>query len=69
MTKKDYILIANAVREAWEEYENDYYPEQEALYKVVECLCSALGSENPSFNRELFTRMAVGDKPDHINFI
>jgi hypothetical protein len=53
MTRKDYILIADSIKNSRENWEG-YQEGQEAIDGLARCLATKLGQENPRFNRETF---------------
>ena len=68
MTRKDYKVIAEAIRQTKEFYEKDipdnYMVSQILLSasvssRIVECLSNAMMEDNPRFNRDKF-REACG---------
>lgn len=52
MTKKDYILIADAIAKAFPEALT--YAQEEAQTDVIESLCTALKRDNPRFDERKF---------------
>lgn len=51
MTKKDYIAIAGAIKDARYECERG---QQESITRVAERIADVLKSDNPRFDRERF---------------
>jgi hypothetical protein len=71
MTRKDYILIASALRDAYqkEEMNNKYLPKGEhprtnlhALETASCCIAAVLQVDNCRFNREHFLAVVKGEK-------
>lgn len=62
MTKKDYILIAEAIVggcfTAYDQNDPDFYLVDDMDYDIVEAICTsvadALANNNPKFDRERF---------------
>lgn len=48
MTKKDYVLIAQTIKQAIKEGDN--------VSKIIELFCINLAYENPKFNKEIFIK-------------
>jgi hypothetical protein len=74
MTRKDYILIANALRIPYTSFENK--PSYSRELSGVECaaiaITDALAEDNPKFNREHFLAVVHGERdinsrPDRFN--
>jgi hypothetical protein len=60
MTKKDYILIAAALKAALQiDGKDEYLPAYKvAIRRVADTLCADLARDNPRFDRERFLRAA-----------
>lgn len=57
MTKKDYVLIADAIIEARKEFMRTYDMEEEGnemLWSVITCMSAALKQNNHRFNEDKF---------------
>jgi hypothetical protein len=54
MTKKDYALLAEAIRQARDETGDAGEHPQSAINRVALCLARVLGHNNPDFNRDVF---------------
>ena len=66
MTKKDYILIVEALQEAQQEAIDNAPAEEMEWYKdmygmVVESLVECLSEDNARFNKEMFRKAAMWD--------
>ena len=61
MTKKDYELIAEAIRQARDETTDAGEHPQTAINRVALCLARVLGHDNPDFNRDTFLAAAEFD--------
>jgi hypothetical protein len=53
MTRKDYILIADSIKRAHDNWEG-YRETQEGIEGLARGLATKLAEENPRFNRETF---------------
>ena len=63
MTRKDYILIAEALRTTWkEEVNQEDVTEERVFFDTAENIVSALQKDNPRFNREHFLAVVRGEK-------
>lgn len=61
MTRKDYILIAAALKDARDDIKDKEFPPRDlwdGLDYGCEWLADALGRDNPRFDRERFLRAA-----------
>jgi len=56
MTRKDYVLIAGALRKARERYPT---PANTAHLCVADCIADALVGDNPRFDRDRFVEACM----------
>ena len=61
MTKKDYELVAEALRQARDETHDAGEHPQSAVNRVALCLARVFGHDNPDFNRDVFLSAAEFD--------
>ena len=54
MTRKDYVLIADSIKTARDNWDGFTPEAREAIDGLARSLASKLGQENPRFNRETF---------------
>jgi hypothetical protein len=54
MTRKDYVLIADAIKNSRDNWEGFTPEAQEAIDGLARSLASKLAGDNPRFNRETF---------------
>ena len=63
MTKKDYILIADAIWQGYKPYYEAHNPDAKAVVMdVVDAMAAALNETNPRFNRVRFVNRCFGIK-------
>lgn len=63
MTRKDYILIAEALQYTWkEEVNQDDVTEERVFFDTAENIANALQKDNSRFNREHFLAVVRGEK-------
>lgn len=58
MSRKDYVAIAAAIREAVRFTEVD--PDDVVVMQITQNIANVLEDENPNFNRERFLAAALG---------
>ncbi len=55
MTKKDYILIAKALKETFVSFQrNDQTDKRTGVVHAIEHIATVLGQDNPRFDRDRF---------------
>jgi hypothetical protein len=64
MTRKDYILIATALKKAHDVYVNDDYQrgKKAGVLVAAEFIADALAADNPRFNHRHFIEVVHGTK-------
>jgi len=63
MTRKDYVLLAKALRYAWmEETNQDDIVAEQTIFNVVNTLAATLKQDNPRFNQEHFLAVVRGER-------
>ena len=70
MTRKDYILLAEALRDKRQGLDVASVPNPERLsamyesfWDTIDHICGALYQDNPRFNRDHFLAVVRGEKP------
>ena len=58
MTRKDYVLIADALRQAYVVQRDRYVGTSAGVRAAAEYISDALASDNPRFDRERFLKAA-----------
>lgn len=61
MTRRDYVRIAAALREARPEYEASRRSVYEGWHRAMVALAAALAAENPRFDRDRFFAAAMDE--------
>lgn len=66
MTRKDYVVIAEALRDCFS-HSLDVYTctNPQAVLEISNRIAAGLANENPRFNREHFLAVVRGDKALH----